>query len=509
MDKSNAFAIIENAAHDGAFGNNPQKIPTEKQCCAGNYKVGRAIIHGIPIAIEQPRHSYRTGTDEKTGKQWSSKLSAHYGYFTGTKGADGDGVDCFIGFYPQSEYVFIINQFVGGKFDEHKVMIAYPDEHASRLAYLDSYGRGWDGLQSMIKTTVEQFKWWLKNGNMNIPLKENHLIYDGQDKMLNDIKWDDESFNPGGMTIDKLLYQMRRLDKENFLLDSVSIADILTDAEEVLTFDALTSPYSKLERKMGILKTVMERAGEAIKPVSMQLSDPFKQSGVAQVAAVFELSDGQTVSIYFHNPDTSPGKLAPDDEMISWKWLLNKKDITIVVAPEQGKDLNIKNVAARIAKLAEKNSPLFQRANKKKAEKAKLIQDLNTEITELEEELVVVRSELETAKVEAKNKQEAAETGELVDTSAAKEQQPVDDSQNSSVTEELPVAENQDNPMKAAFEAELNALKLEVDIQSYDTRLDDIAERIEKAGLLEEMDGLLNIVADQLTELMKKAEAKG
>jgi len=44
------------------------------------------------------------------------------------------------------------------------------------------------------------------------------------------------------------------------------------------------------------------------------------------------------LTIYFHNPDTTPNKINPNDELVSWKWLLNKKDITIVVAPEQGKD---------------------------------------------------------------------------------------------------------------------------------------------------------------------------
>ncbi|QOJ22956.1 MAG: hypothetical protein HRU78_04260 [Gammaproteobacteria bacterium] len=37
------------------------------------------------------------------------------------------------------------------------------------------------------------------------------------------------------------------------------------------------------------------------------------------------MSDGQTVSIFFHNPDTTPNKLTPADELISWKWLLNKR----------------------------------------------------------------------------------------------------------------------------------------------------------------------------------------
>ncbi len=58
-------------------------------------------------------------------------------------GNDGDAADAFLGFYPQSETAFVINQRVAGKFDEHKVMLAFPDEETARRAYLHSYERGW------------------------------------------------------------------------------------------------------------------------------------------------------------------------------------------------------------------------------------------------------------------------------------------------------------------------------------------------------------------------------
>jgi hypothetical protein len=183
-------------------------------------------------------------------------------------------------------------------------------------------------------------------------------------------------------------------------MDSVTVADILADADEILVFDALVSTYARLERKMQALQSVMNRASSEIKPVAMQITDPFKQNGVAQVATVFELSDGQTVSIFFHNPDVNPRKIAPADELISWRWLLNKRDITLVVAPERGRDLEIKTVASRVMQLAAKNSPAFQRANVRRAERMQQIEDLKTEITALEKELAQAQSELEVAKQE-------------------------------------------------------------------------------------------------------------
>jgi hypothetical protein len=98
--------------------------------------------------------------------------------------------------------------------------------------------------------------------------------------------------------------------------------------------------------------------------------------------------------------------MAPADEVISWKWLLNKKDITIVVAPERGADLNIREVARRIMRLAEKNSEAFQRVNATRATRMQNIQSLKDEIAGLENELATAQHELEVAKVAAEGKPE-------------------------------------------------------------------------------------------------------
>ena len=400
-----SFLQIETAANNGAFGHNSLPNPSQAQTLAGNYKLGKTNIYGLQIAIENPRNSYRTGVDPKTGKRWSNRMAAHYGYIQGTKGADGDAIDCFIGVFPQSEHAYIINQYVNGAFDEHKIMLCVPDESTAKSNYLDSYDKGWNGLHSMVKASITQLKWWLKNGNHAKPLQPSHLPYEGIETMnQQSVIWDSAS-NPTNTTFAKLIYDIRLADKDDLLiLDSASMGDILADADEVMVLDAMVSSFGKLPRKMDMLKTVMESAGSEVKPLAVQISEPFKQGGVMQVAAVFELSDGQTISVFFHNPDVTPGKVTASDEMVSWKWLLNKKDITIVVAPEQGKDLNVRAVASRIIKLAEKNSAAFQRANAKRSENMAAIDAIKTEITDLEKQLIAKQNELDVAKVEAEDK---------------------------------------------------------------------------------------------------------
>ncbi|NKJ45838.1 hypothetical protein CIC12_03580 [Burkholderia sp. SG-MS1] len=110
---------------------------------------------------------------------------------------------------------------------------------------------------------------------------------------------------------------------------------------------------------MTILKKVMDRAVDGLSVASFQITEPFAQKATTNVAALFELSDGHTLSIFFQNPDVSPKKIMPGDDLISWKWMLNKKDVTIAVAPERGRDLNVRNVALRVMGPAAKNSARF------------------------------------------------------------------------------------------------------------------------------------------------------
>ncbi len=205
-------------------------------------------------------------------------------------------------------------------------------------------------------------------------------------------------------TLDRVMYEIKFDDIEGLLLDSVSLADIIEDSDGLMAFDALITPYARLPARMDVIKRVMIRAGTTVQPLNVQTSEPFMQNGTANVAAIFELSDGQTISIFFHNPDTTPKKILPTDELISWKWLLNKKDITIVVAPEKGLDLNPRQVAVRIMKLAEKNSASFIRSNGKRAERMQALEDLKTEITGLEMDLKGALHRLEVAKVEKEDR---------------------------------------------------------------------------------------------------------
>lgn len=414
------FALISSAAHDGAFGKNARPEPTLAQLRAGNYVKGRCTLHGLKIAIETPQGHRRTG--KASGEPWSVICMAHYGYIEKTRGADGDELDVFIGPWPESERVWVVNRAkAGGEFEEHKILLAFPDAESAITAYRNSYERGSANDASVVPCTIDQLKWWIAYGNHAVALTANQLPYDGT-AVMNDVTWDSTA-TPIGTSLPALLYAIRQQDAEDhLLLDAVTAADILEASDGEAVLDALVVPLNRLERKLAQMQVIMRAAAKGVKPVAAQITPPFKQRGTTNVAAIIEMSDGQTVSIYFHNPDTTPNKLTPDDEMVSWKWMLNKKDVTIVVAPERGQELNPREVARRIMRLVEANSARFQKANTRRSERMASIEATKTGIAEKEARLAALDTEIDSleVQVEAKRNKPPAvlQSGDQYDTDA-------------------------------------------------------------------------------------------
>ena len=139
--------------------------PTDAQKQAGNYQKQHISFQGLPVAIENPKGSTRSGRDQD-GKPWSVKMPYDYGYIKRTTGADGDHVDVCIGPDHASDHVFLVDQHDHrtGKFDEHKVMLGYRTREEAVRAYQSGFsdGKGPDRMKNMVRLTIPEFKTWLK-----------------------------------------------------------------------------------------------------------------------------------------------------------------------------------------------------------------------------------------------------------------------------------------------------------------------------------------------------------
>jgi len=137
--------------------------PSVAQVQAGNYEKGRVTLHGNTIAIENPKGSVRTNKDPN-GPKWSVKLKNDYGQILGTKGADGDPIDVYLGPDHDAQHVFVVDQIDPdtGRFDEHKVMMGFKGEAEAFAAYDAGFsdGSGFSRIGDMQTMTLEEFNAW-------------------------------------------------------------------------------------------------------------------------------------------------------------------------------------------------------------------------------------------------------------------------------------------------------------------------------------------------------------
>lgn len=140
---------------------NAGENPTHEQLVNNDYHTAKLDISGMKIAIENPVASTRSGVDEN-GQPWQTQMSAHYGYFEDTLGADGDELDVFVALGTPHDYdgrVFVISQNDRhGNFDEHKVILGVTSKIIATQLYRSHYDENFNGVGSIVEMSVEDFK---------------------------------------------------------------------------------------------------------------------------------------------------------------------------------------------------------------------------------------------------------------------------------------------------------------------------------------------------------------
>jgi len=163
--------------------------PSEAQIKAGNYKKKKLNWKGFRISIENPAGSVRKGKD------WEFEVKHDYGYIRGTKGNDGDQIDCFVGPNMESELIFVIDQVKKGgrKFDEHKCIIGATNKAQAKQIYLSCYPKG-KKCGDITSMTLDQFRKWLENGDHRKRVSQQVSQY-SVDYVANLIESEKQKFN--------------------------------------------------------------------------------------------------------------------------------------------------------------------------------------------------------------------------------------------------------------------------------------------------------------------------
>jgi hypothetical protein len=139
---------------------------------AKSVAMGHVDFQGLPISIENAPGTVRHWHSPE-GDEGETLMLFAYGYIDGTVGADGGGLDVYVGPDPRAQMVYIIHQQNPhtGIYDEDKCMVGFPHEQAARMAYQFHFNRP-DFAITVSPMSVDHFKRWIAGTKDGDPLKQ-------------------------------------------------------------------------------------------------------------------------------------------------------------------------------------------------------------------------------------------------------------------------------------------------------------------------------------------------
>lgn len=315
-------------------------------------------------------------------------------------------------------------------FDSIAVLGAIDNDHASALAQLQ-FGRMFDAVEDdVIETNTNGLLRHLATPQFH---KQKQFIHRAHLEALQDIPcavlpgWDGiELTTHEGKTVNLLLDMQIHDDNSELLSSFDGLANLLESiGVEYPDFDSIIVEYQYLDKLMDMLHKAMQTASKGgVKVLNVDRSEkPFRHKKVLNVAVSYDFEDGQTITILFHNPDRDAKRISPQDTLLSWKILMNKRDVTGVVQPNQGEGIALPVLAGRVVKLINQNSARFKRTQAKKADNAQALVDAEQRIADKQNQKTALASEIQGLldQIDGLNKQnngQAPNAGQSANTKA-------------------------------------------------------------------------------------------
>ncbi|EFH2682826.1 head protein [Escherichia coli] len=120
-------------------------------------------------------------------------------------------------------------------------------------------------------------------------------------------------------------------------------------------------------------------------------------ANIPVLTAQIPLTDGQSTSIIFHSPTADGAKIKSNDELVAFQFLLNKRNVTHVVAPIGGRDVSLSQVCQALSNLIERNSEKFKKAKERQDKMKADIESYLNEADKLAEERSIMIDQVEVA----------------------------------------------------------------------------------------------------------------
>lgn len=213
------------------------------------------------------------------------------------------------------------------------------------------------------------------------------------------------------------------LGDDGMMLESVTLEEIDAtylyglDTDERMMLEAISTTKNRIEKTMAAFVRSLNQQlnSSGMEAYQAEIGKPAKSGQVAVMTARLPLSDGQSIAVVFHSPSGDPGKIVANDDLVAFRFLLNKRDVTHVVAPSGGQDISLKQTCLTLSNLAERNSAKFQskqvETKAKEAELATL--QASTQQMQAEAADVIEKADKLAEQAEADRKAEAQAQAKL------------------------------------------------------------------------------------------------
>nr|WP_313098356.1 hypothetical protein [Moraxella sp. CTOTU48717] len=331
------------------------------------------------------------------------------------KGFDGLGFDATIGSQDDSYAVVNLFDSVNRYIDSVAIAGADDADHAIHLAlsqfdYLEpayatlvanegdgSFEPSFDSLCWESDTIGKLMNNRSQDRGHYLPIITQKMLVTEKNRVThNDVLWDGVNLVSHEGDYSRLLVDIQKNDSHHELTAQFDMAGFLANLDVTeLGLDALMDTNNRLDlMKERLFRALAKQSVDGLSVTDAVLTKPFKKAGMANVAMQFNLSDGQTFTILFHNPDADPKKLSPQDTMVSWKWMLNKRDITAAVSPKNGENVQLAPLATRMMKVAKANSKRFAAAQSKKAQNQQALTDAQKEVDDKKAKLDTINAHI-------------------------------------------------------------------------------------------------------------------
>lgn len=331
------------------------------------------------------------------------------------KGFDGLGFDATIGSQDDSYAVVNLFDSVNRYIDSVAIAGADDTDHAIHLAlsqfdYLEpayatlvanegdgSFEPSFDSLCWESDTIAKLMNNRSQDRGHYLPIITQKMLVTEKNRVThNDVLWDGVNLASHGGDYSRLLVDIQKNDSHHELTAQFDMAGFLANLDVTeLGLDALMDTNNRLDlMKERLFRALAKQSVDGLSVTDAVLTKPFKKAGMANVAMQFNLSDGQTFTILFHNPDADPKKLSPQDTMVSWKWMLNKRDITAAVSPKNGENVQLAPLATRMMKVAKANSKRFAAAQSKKLQNQQALTDAQKEVDDKKAKLDTINAHI-------------------------------------------------------------------------------------------------------------------